>query len=633
MEIFIMKKSLSILLFCLIALSLSAQENRRTAVVPFNAVGVSENEAMIITGLFETALVNTKSFSVIEQSQIVDIMEAQAYSLGGCTDESCAIEVGKLLSAEQIILGDLSTIGGKIILNAKIIDVEKGFNIKADNVEASGMGEMTTAVELLAYKLAGLTFTSGGNVQVAHSFGEILIETSPPGADIFINGVKKGVSPDLISRIPFGKITIEAKKDNLYAMKNIEVSSDTAMLSLSLEVQYGKIFIKSSDSSVDVYLDGKVLGPLGSGFFDNLSIGSHSLELKGDSVYWRDDVNVELGSSTKIDAYPQGYGLLSYSLPKGVQAEVSGNDFNRTISGEGRLNYVWVGRYTIRILGEKYVDYEENFQVNKDSEISFIPELVISQTYLENYFSRELSLLEESIINNVPPSLPVSVSDIMKIDEILSEIKASQYEFAHFQSQAEKLHKTGFTNMILPQIVSSEKDAKKGIGEITPQMATEVGELVVQIENTPYDFPSLLNRASQSLSTIKKKINLQNLYVEKSALEERIAVNKKTLEDNTIGGFIGLGIGAAGGILSGIMALIAESIYSDYMATTITSKAIEYRDQFKTLDLINYCSAGVAAIGLGSSLYFWGTSPEVDEDISKLSSLTANIAVMEAELK
>jgi hypothetical protein len=43
MEIFIMKKSLSILLFCLIALSLSAQENRRTAVVPFNAVGVSEN--------------------------------------------------------------------------------------------------------------------------------------------------------------------------------------------------------------------------------------------------------------------------------------------------------------------------------------------------------------------------------------------------------------------------------------------------------------------------------------------------------------------------------------------------------------------------------------------------------------
>ena len=107
------KRSIFIVILILIAAILPAQNQPRTAIVPLNAVGVSENEAQVITGLFETALVQTESFNVIEQNQMTEIMEAQAYSMGGCTDESCAIEVGKLLSAEQIILGDLSSIGAE----------------------------------------------------------------------------------------------------------------------------------------------------------------------------------------------------------------------------------------------------------------------------------------------------------------------------------------------------------------------------------------------------------------------------------------------------------------------------------------------------------------------------------------
>ncbi len=624
-----MKKKHLIFVVILITFSVFAQDNPRVAVVPFNAVGVSENEALIITGLFETALVNTESFNVIEQNQIADIMEAQSYSIGGCTDESCAIEVGKLLSAEQIILGDLSSIGGKIILNAKIIDVEQGRNIKADKVDAAGMAEMTDAVELLAYKLAGLTITSGGDIQIAQSFGEVLIETNPAGADIFINGVKKGVSPDLLTRIPLGTITIEAKKGNLYAVENVNVSADTARLSLNLEEQFGNIFIKSSESQVEVILDGRNLGPLGSGFFDNLSIGNHALELKGQSVYWRGDVEVQVGNSTRIEAYPRGFGSISYNLPEGASAEISGNQYTRTISGTGNLNQVWIGKYGIKVRGGKYIEYEESVHVNKGALVNFAPNLVVSRSFLNDSFSARLTSLKDSIESRSP----VSLTSIEELGILLEEIKISEYDFNQLQTDTEELHKKGYTELFLPKVAEIEEESQRTVGIITSAMADKADELKAEIENTPYTLPSLVMRIDQALLTINKKIELQDLYEDKLALEERIALNSQTRKGKTIGSIITLGIGAAGGILSGVFAVLGGGAYSEYMNATVTEDAIELKDKFEAMDLYTYISAGVAAAGLGTSTVLWLTRPDGNEYTTELGSTTTRITILEAELR
>ena len=108
-----------------------AQTKPRIAVVPFNPIEVSKSDAAVVTGLFETALVKTECFEVIEQMEVGAILEAQEYSISDITDEKSAIAIGKLLAAQQIVLGTLSIIGGKYVLNAKIIDVERGRNIKA----------------------------------------------------------------------------------------------------------------------------------------------------------------------------------------------------------------------------------------------------------------------------------------------------------------------------------------------------------------------------------------------------------------------------------------------------------------------------------------------------------------------
>ena len=103
-----------------------AEELPRTAILPFQGINVSSNDAKVVSALFETALVQTGSFPVIEQNQMKEILEAQSVTLSGCVDEACAVEFGKLLAAEQIILGTFSSIGGKYVINAKIIDVTTG---------------------------------------------------------------------------------------------------------------------------------------------------------------------------------------------------------------------------------------------------------------------------------------------------------------------------------------------------------------------------------------------------------------------------------------------------------------------------------------------------------------------------
>src|SRR6056297_2477955 len=98
-----MRRLVGVVLFLSLVPFLQAQDDSPlVSVIPFEALaGVAENDAMALTLAFETALNRGGLSQVIEQNQVEDILETQRESLSGCRDESCAIELGKLLSAEQ----------------------------------------------------------------------------------------------------------------------------------------------------------------------------------------------------------------------------------------------------------------------------------------------------------------------------------------------------------------------------------------------------------------------------------------------------------------------------------------------------------------------------------------------------
>lgn len=152
--VIVRRRRLTLLALLLSASAVFATEKPRVAVVPFTGIEVSKSDSAGMTLLFETAIQNTGCFDLIEQTRAEAILEAQEYSLTECADESCAVEIGRLLSAEQILMGTVGRLGGLYYLNVKVIDVQTGRNMSAQKARAETLESLVFKIEELASALA-----------------------------------------------------------------------------------------------------------------------------------------------------------------------------------------------------------------------------------------------------------------------------------------------------------------------------------------------------------------------------------------------------------------------------------------------------------------------------------------------
>lgn len=149
-----MRRYVFSLLFVLICLeSAFSQDKPKMALIPLYAMGVSETEAENASELLKTALVQTGKYIFIDKNEVEKVMGTQSFTLTGNTDEIYALETGKLLSADQVIIGSFSHIGTQYILNAKVIDIELGDNILSEDVSFTNIEELSNSIDRLVSKL------------------------------------------------------------------------------------------------------------------------------------------------------------------------------------------------------------------------------------------------------------------------------------------------------------------------------------------------------------------------------------------------------------------------------------------------------------------------------------------------
>ena len=117
-----MKKSLAILL--LLLSFVAAQETM--AVIEFEGIGISQIEAKALSNRLRDELVSTGNYRIFERGKMEEILKEQAFRQSGCTSNECAMEVGKLLSVEGIIIGSISNVGSVYSVSARIVSVESG---------------------------------------------------------------------------------------------------------------------------------------------------------------------------------------------------------------------------------------------------------------------------------------------------------------------------------------------------------------------------------------------------------------------------------------------------------------------------------------------------------------------------
>ena len=66
------------------------------------------------------------NYTVVERSQMDKIFEQFEIQNTGCTDITCAVEFGKMLSVERIIIGSIGLVGQTYSISTRIVDVESG---------------------------------------------------------------------------------------------------------------------------------------------------------------------------------------------------------------------------------------------------------------------------------------------------------------------------------------------------------------------------------------------------------------------------------------------------------------------------------------------------------------------------
>ncbi len=124
------------------------------AVIDFEAKGVARSAAQTASDWLRTEIINTGAFRVIERSAMDTILKEQAFSMTGCTDTSCAVKVGKLLSAKKMLIGSIEKWNDRVFVNGRIIDVEKGVAEFAHKETVSSMGDLDKGVARFAKNLA-----------------------------------------------------------------------------------------------------------------------------------------------------------------------------------------------------------------------------------------------------------------------------------------------------------------------------------------------------------------------------------------------------------------------------------------------------------------------------------------------
>jgi hypothetical protein len=141
-----------------------AQDKPSISVLDFRVTGIATAEAELFVDFMSSHIVRTGKYRVIDRMQRQSLLQEIEFSKTECSDEKCQLEIGRLLSASQIIVGSIGKVGDWFLLNMKIIAVETGETLRTASEKYQTLNALIEDTERLAFALVGV-----GPVQTASS--------------------------------------------------------------------------------------------------------------------------------------------------------------------------------------------------------------------------------------------------------------------------------------------------------------------------------------------------------------------------------------------------------------------------------------------------------------------------------
>lgn len=184
----------AVVIFITAVLSLFAQPKEPVAVLDFVGNGVSQSDAAAISSLFTAELVRSGAFEVMDRKNIDEILTEHKLQLSGCTDTSCAVEIGQILSLQYIFSGEVSKLGNAYLASINYINVETS---KIERSSTQKFNEISEIYDVLPAAIAELTgdadYSPPSNLPQQTKWWDSLSESQQTGFITMLSGTAAAV--------------------------------------------------------------------------------------------------------------------------------------------------------------------------------------------------------------------------------------------------------------------------------------------------------------------------------------------------------------------------------------------------------------------------------------------------------
>ena len=358
--------------------SIFAQEGKfAVSILDFTGEDVQDKVLRACYQQLETSLIESNRFTVIEKNKREELLEEQKFQSSGVCDEACAVEIGQLVGAEYLMLGEIIGFADLYQVNIKIINIEKGdVAEKVTDQISGGMRELLNGMEEASREIvrriaAGsapqqITQQTGLPTVVQKTYGTIDITTDPQGANILIDGVEVGVTPKTIPNLETGTHNLILNYPGYERLQKRIMVEDGKTIPISeyLVPKTGSLSSLSEHIGATVYLDNFVKGETPLDILE-LPVKDYMirLELKDYQMLER-RVTVQYAENTtqKYSLDPLPGKLNVFTSPARATILIGGKRYTSNSSGIATIELP-MGQYRIEISKDGYEPLEKKVSI------------------------------------------------------------------------------------------------------------------------------------------------------------------------------------------------------------------------------------------------------------------------------
>jgi len=115
------------ILFVFLAVLTARAERIAIAVLDLDAKGegLSQGVADALTETVRYEFAKQESIDLVAREKMRELAKEKAIQLSGCTDVACAVQIGKALNVQKMVMGSVTKLGDHYALFLRAVDVEK----------------------------------------------------------------------------------------------------------------------------------------------------------------------------------------------------------------------------------------------------------------------------------------------------------------------------------------------------------------------------------------------------------------------------------------------------------------------------------------------------------------------------